>query len=71
MTTTPNPASVLAVRTARLAREAQVRVAYSTRTGDAPGWTRDWPSDEDDARALYEHAHTGCVHSIGYCSYYE
>jgi hypothetical protein len=69
---TMSPKDVAAARTARLARESQARIAYSTKTGDAPGYTRpQFQAEARDAEAFYEHAHTGCVHSIGYCSYYE
>ena len=35
-----NPMNVAQARTARLNREAQPRVAFSTSTGDEPSWTR-------------------------------
>jgi len=67
-----NPLEVAQARTARLAREAQVRVAYSTKTGDAPGYTRpQFQAEQRDADALYKHVHSNCVHSVGYCDFYE
>ena len=67
-----NPMNVAQARTARLAREASVRVAYSTKTGDRPGYTRpEFRQEARDADILWDRAHECCVHSIGYCDFYE